>query len=91
VTYENAVESYLVAGIKAKGGECPKFEVPGRKGAPDRIVLMPTALIVFVETKTIGGRLESWQERFHAMLRRLGFRVEVLWTVLQVDEFLATI
>lgn len=88
---ESAVENYLVSGVLDKGGECLKYEVPGRRGAPDRIVLMPNGRIVFVELKTTGGVLESWQKRFHAMLRHLGFRVEVLWTVLQVDEFLLTI
>lgn len=89
--YENAVENYLVSGVKAKGGECAKLVDLGRIGFPDRTVLMPGGKVVFIEAKTTDGVLKSWQKRYHVMLKDLGFRVEVLWTVLQVDEFLATI
>jgi hypothetical protein len=85
--YENAVENYLVAGVEAKGGRCPKLVDVGRKGFPDRTVLLDGEMI-FVETKTKGGKLAPWQARYHKQLRALGFQVEVLWTVLQADEFL---
>lgn len=85
---EEVVETDLVEGVEARGGECLKFTVPGRVGPPDRIVLMPGARIIFVETKAPDGVLKSWQKRFHTMLRLLGFRVEVLWTREQVQDFL---
>jgi len=88
---EADVEEELRIGIELLGGQCLKFTVPGRRGAPDRIILMPGGLIVFVELKTIGGVLESWQKRFHTMLRSLGFRVEVLWTKEQVRAFFPTL
>jgi hypothetical protein len=88
---ESSIETDLRIGVEAKGGECLKWTIPGRKGPPDRIVLMPHCEIVFVETKAPNGRLEPWQYRFHKMLRRLGFRVEVLWTPKQVNEFLETL
>jgi hypothetical protein len=88
--YENAIENYLVTGVEAKGGICPKLVDVGRKGFPDRTVLLDGEMI-FVETKTKGGKIASWQRRYHSDLRMLGYRVEVLWTVLQVDEFLSTI
>jgi hypothetical protein len=89
--YENKVENYLVERVHVKGGACPKLVDIGRKGFPDRTVLMPKSKIIFVETKTIDGHVEPWQARYHKMLRGLGFRVEVLWTCVQVDEFLATL
>lgn len=88
---ESAVENYLVAGVEAKGGKCPKLVDIGRRGFPDRTVLMPGAQLVFVELKTIGGVLDPWQRRYHKLLRDLGFRVEVLWTCVQVDEFLCSL
>lgn len=88
---ENKIERYLIEGIEERGGECLKWVSPGRRGVPDRIVLMPTARIVFVETKAPLGVLKSWQKRCHSMLRRFGFRVEVLWTLEQVAEFLCSL
>ncbi len=88
---ETKVEKALVDGVELRGGACPKWTSPGRKGPPDRIVLMPGAHVVFVETKAPNGRLEPWQSRFHTMLRWLGFRVVVLWTLEQVADFLETI
>lgn len=89
--YETAIENYLVAGVEAKGGKCIKLIDQGRRGFPDRTVLMPGAQIIFVETKTADGHVESWQNRYHKTLHDLGFRVEVLWNCVQVDGFLATL
>lgn len=88
---ETTVETALTDGVKAKGGECFKWVSPQRSGVPDRIVLMPNAGIVFVETKAPLGVLKSWQARCHKVLRALGFRVEVLWSLQQVNVFLSTI
>lgn len=88
---ENSVEDFLREGVEALGGQCIKWTSPGRVGPPDEIVLMPGAQIIFVETKAPDGVLKSWQARFHKMLRELGFRIEVLWTLEQVEEFLATL
>ena len=87
---EETVESRLVNGVEAKGGECLKFVSPGRKGVPDRIVLL-NGHVIFVETKAPDGKLKSWQARCHDMLRANGQRIEVLWALQQVDYFLATL
>jgi hypothetical protein len=89
--YETSIENYLVAGVEAKGGKCLKLVDQGRRGFPDRTVLMPGGKIIFVETKTADGHVQSWQNRYHVALRDLGFRVEVLYTCVQADRFLATI
>lgn len=86
---EEAIETDLRIGVETKGGQCIKWT--GRKGVPDRIVLMPNAKIVFVETKAPDGDVKSWQDRCHKMLRGLGFRVEVIWTPQQVNRFLETL
>ena len=85
---EVTVEDALTEGVEAKDGKCLKWVCPNRVGVPDRIVLMPGGLIVFVETKAPLGVLKSWQKRCHSMLRLLGFRVEVIWNLDQVNEFL---
>lgn len=88
---EDSVESDLRIGVEAKGGECLKWVSPGCVGVPDRIVLMDGSCIIFVETKAPLGVLKSWQRRRHIMLRSLGFRVEVLWTPEQVNNFLRSL
>ena len=48
---EKEIEEYLVERIKDLGGMCPKWNSPGTKGVPDRIVLMPNSMICFVRDK----------------------------------------
>ena len=88
-TQESEVEKYLVEQVELHGGMCEKFNPPP-KGRPDRIVTWPAygfALVHFVELKTIGGKLESWQERDHERRRKLNCHVFVIWTKTQVDEY----
>jgi hypothetical protein len=90
---ERDVERYFVEQVEAHGGLCEKFVSPGRKGVPDRIVTWRAcglARIHFVELKTIGGKLDPWQERDHARRRRLGCHVRVIWTKKQVDDYIET-
>ena len=88
-TQESEIEKYLVEQVELHGGMCEKFRPPP-KGLPDRIVTWPAygfARVHFVELKTIGGKLESWQERDHARRRKLGCHVFVIWTKKQVDDY----
>jgi len=90
-TQEKEVEAYFVAQVERWGGMCEKFSSPGRKGVPDRIVTWKRygwALIHFVELKTIGGALESWQKRDHERRRKLGAHVFVIWDKRGVDEYI---
>lgn len=84
---EAKVEDALVAGVEARGGWCAKMIDKGRRGAPDRECRFP-GLIIFVETKCDDGNLKPWQENYHDDLLALGYRVVVLWTVGQVQQFL---
>jgi len=88
---ESVVEKDLVDGVGEKGGLCCKLVDQGRRGFPDRTVLMPGADIIFVETKAPNGKLASWQARYHTALRQLGFRTEILWTREQVQDFLSSL
>ena len=51
---ENEIEAKLVKAVKDVGGVCWKFTSPGTAGVPDRIVLMPSGRIGFVEVKAPG-------------------------------------
>ena len=52
-----------------------KFESPGYTGVPDRIVLIPGGVIVFVEMKAPGEKERPRQRYVQGLLRRLGFTV----------------
>ena len=75
---EKSIEEKLVAAVKAVGGVCWKFTSPGTAGVPDRIVLMPSGRIGFVEVKAPGETPRPLQSHRHRQLRALGFPVFVL-------------
>ena len=56
---------------------------------PDRLVLLPDGKVVWVEMKTEGGSLSELQKYRHTELRKMGHRVEVLWTADDVDQFVS--
>lgn len=75
---EKSIEAKLVAAVKAAGGVCWKFTSPGTAGIPDRIVLLPSGRIAFVEVKASGEKLRPLQRLRIRTLRRLGFKAFVL-------------
>ena len=62
-----------------------------RRSEPDRILLLPGGVTMFVEAKRPGKELRSEQERAFHRLRKLGFRVECLDTREKVDKFIQEI
>jgi hypothetical protein len=89
---EATVEEYLKQRVKDLGGMCPKFNDPGRRGAPDRLVCLPCHPTYFVELKRPRiGVLDSHQIRYHEALQAAGQCVWVLWSREDVDAFFAEI
>lgn len=86
---EKSIENYLVKSVEGIGGLCVKFPPLFYRGFPDRIVLLPGGVVVFVETKAPGSKPTLIQRKVHAQLRGLSFRVEVLDTYERIDEFIA--
>lgn len=102
---ESQIEAYLVRRVKELGGEVRKVEWSGRRGAPDRFVMLPlcgrygrngTRCALWVELKnpdTIktfpSDGRERAQAREHERMRKCGQWVEVIGTLEQVDEVLA--
>lgn len=89
---EHEVESYLRRRVEAQGGKCVKFVPDFARGFPDRIVILPHGVLVWVETKRpVGGVLDPYQNLQHTVLRRLGQRVEVVWSKEDADNLLASL
>ena len=85
---EKSIEEKLVEAAKAVGGVCWKFTSPGTAGVPDRIVLIPSGRIGFVEVKAPGKKPRPIQISRHKLLQRLGFKVYVLDSEEQIGEIL---
>ena len=56
---------------------CHKYEVPGHRGYPDRMIMAEGAFVMFIEFKFPGYYPGELQLRRHATLRKMGFIVEV--------------
>ena len=88
---ESTVEAAFVRQLRARGLTVVKLNLTGRRGWPDRLVLLPGGRVVFVELKRRGERARQLQEHVHAELRALGFAVQtfddaaaaVAWVVAQ--------
>jgi hypothetical protein len=84
---ESEVESHLRVKVELVGGQCVKFIPDYKRGFPDRLVLLPGGKSVWVETKRpVGGKPSPSQLVAHEQLRRLGQRVEMVWTKEAADR-----
>lgn len=91
---ESTIEQHAVAMFKALGDLPYKFTSPGRRNVPDRLRLreiraehreIVARYVQFIEFKATGEKPTAAQEREHARLRKLGFRVEIVDNIAGVD------
>ena len=90
---ERDIEAYLVRRVKELGGEVRKVKWIGRRGAPDRLVMLPNAwgrgfTTIWVELKAPGMGAEAHQLREHSRMRNRGQRVAVIDSLEGVDRLL---
>jgi hypothetical protein len=94
---ERDIEAYLVKRVKAMGGEVRKVQWIGRRGAPDRLVMLPRTwsvsgnlcTAIWVELKAPGVKAEAHQVREHQRMQAMGQRVVVIDSLKGVDEVLS--
>lgn len=96
---ERDIERHLTKRVKELGGEVRKVEWVGRRGAPDRLVMLPPGIVVYpgpdygytiwVELKAPGVEPESYQLREHERMRRLGQAVVVIDSLEGVERLLS--
>jgi hypothetical protein len=87
---EKDVEKYLSKRVRQVGGEVRKVSWIGRRGAPDRLILLPGKTI-WAELKGTSGRLAPHQAREIARLEAAGCVVWILWTKEDVDAAIKNI
>jgi len=87
---ESEIEAYLVKCVKKLGGEVRKVKWIGRRGAPDRFVMV-CGLNFFVELKA-PGKKPSEQQRYEIeSLKSRDVAVYVVDSINAVDQLLSTI
>ena len=83
---ESSVEDYLIAQVKAHGGDTRKVTYQGRKGAPDRWCFFPGNRLLIVECKRPKkNKLDPLQEVEVEWLQGMGFNAGWLNSKEQVD------
>lgn len=85
---ENKVERHLIKRVREAGGRTRKLRYIGRRGCPDRLVLLPD-IFVMVELKRPGGKLRLGQAKEVEILRASGLRVYCLDSIYDVDCFMS--
>ena len=99
---ESLIEEYLVEQVKLAGGECRKVKWIGRRGAPDRLAMLPEVVgrfdwdgtpgrTIWVELKAPGEKVEPHQAREHKRMRDMGQRVEVIDSFEAVDALVGKV
>jgi hypothetical protein len=84
---ERTLESRLKTLVKQAGGIAYKLDSRTHKGAPDRVVLMPGQPPIFVELKTMTGRLSPMQHLEIERIRSAGGQVAVLYGLGAITTF----
>lgn len=72
---ERDIEKAIVQAVKKRGGLALKFISAGVSGVPDRLILLPTAKLAFVELKAPGKSMRPLQIKRKRQLEALGFFV----------------
>lgn len=97
---ESDIEAHLVRRAKEEGGEVRKVRWTGRRGAPDRVLMLPArrmsarrvlpqpARTIWVELKATGVKPEEYQLREHERMRQVGQRVEVVDSFDRIEAIL---
>lgn len=84
---EAQIESRFVKLANERGAMCIKFTSPGLPGVPDRIVITADGRTIYVELKTVAGKLAGIQQWVIQEMRKRSADVRVLRGLDAVKEF----
>ncbi len=85
---ESQIEKALVKSVKQAGGECRKAQWIGRRGAPDRLVMLPGGITWWVELKAPGKKPDPHQSREHKRMTALGQTIYVIDSLESIERLL---
>lgn len=85
---EKTLERSLKRRVKAIGGICLKLVTIHISGLPDRLILLPRGVAIFVEVKETKKKPSLIQNYMIKKLKKLGFPVHVVDSTYIIDEIL---
>lgn len=85
---EKYIEGRLRELVKGAGGVTYKLDSRAKKGAPDRVVVLPGRGAFFVELKTETGRLSPLQQVELERIIAAGGETRVLYGIKAVEDFI---
>lgn len=88
---EKEIEKYLVMRTKEIGMPCLKYSNPNMVGYPDRIVVLPSGKVVWVELKSKGRKPSEIQWVRIKELRKMGHAVFIIDSKPEVDKLIGII
>jgi hypothetical protein len=75
---EKQIEAAVCDYAKSKGFLAYKFTSPNRAAVPDRLIILPSGHMFFIEFKAAGKKPTPAQEREHTRLRQQNVQVYVI-------------
>lgn len=85
---EKVIEDYLVKRCKEEGWKALKYSNPSETGYPDRIIVLPRCMVVWVELKSKGKHPRPIQQKRMKELNDLGHNTYVCDSKQLVDEII---
>lgn len=77
---ESVIEKAIKSFAAKRGWYVRKWAAPGRRGVPDDLFFKNGVLLI-VEFKATGEKPTGLQRREHALLRKQGFEVHVIYSI----------
>lgn len=84
---EAKLEAKFTKRVRSLGGIAFKFVSPGYSGVTDRLVLVPGGVVVFVEIKVIGGKMNALQLAFERLVTGKRAEYFVIWCEADIEKF----
>ena len=87
---EKAIERYLVDEVKKLGGVCLKYSNQNMAGYPDRLILLPGAVTIWIELKSKGKHTTALQDIRLRALNKLGYDTYICDNKEAIDKIIKT-
>lgn len=85
---EKAIERHLVEQAKQNGLLCLKYANPNMVGYPDRLLVLRSGKVIWIELKSKGRKLTKIQQMRMGELTGMGHLVKVIDNKADIDELI---
>ena len=85
---EKSIERYLVDLVSRLGGICLKYSNPNMVGYPDRVVLLPGGVTIWIELKSAGRHVTKIQQIRIADMAAMGHKIFIADNEEDINEII---